>query len=59
MKRKAKLAHGFIRNSVYPSLGELVHILTDGNVHNILEIRPADVERAYKIYEPHPEYVRG
>jgi hypothetical protein len=56
--RRAKLAHDFVRNSGYPSLGEAVHILTDGNVRNIPEIRPGDVERAYKIYGLHPEYVR-
>jgi hypothetical protein len=36
--RRAKLAHDFVRNSGYPSLGEAVHILTDGNVRNIPEI---------------------
>jgi hypothetical protein len=36
-----------------------VHILTDGNARNIPEIQPGDIERAYKIYGLHPEYVRG
>ncbi len=58
-KRRAKLAHDFICNSGYSSIGEGVHILTDGNVRNIPEIRPADVERAYKIKGEHPEYVHG
>jgi hypothetical protein len=57
--RRAKLAHEFIKNSGYPSLGEAVHLLTVGNMRNIPVLLPADVERAYNIYGPHPEYVRG
>jgi len=48
-----------LRNSGYPSLGEAVHLLTYGNVRNVPVLLPADVERAYKIYGPHPECVRG
>jgi hypothetical protein len=29
---RAKLAHQFLKNSGYPSIGEAVHLLTDGNV---------------------------
>jgi hypothetical protein len=54
--RRAKLAHEFVRNSGYPSLGEAVHLLTDGNVRNVPVLLPADEKRAYKIYGPHPEY---
>jgi hypothetical protein len=57
--RRAKLAHEFVKNSGYPSLGEAVHLLTDGNVRNVPVLLPADVERAYKIYGKHPEYVKG
>jgi hypothetical protein len=57
--RRAKLAHEFVKNSGYPSLGEAVHLLTDGNVRNVPVLLPADVERAYKIYGTHPEYVKG
>ncbi len=57
--RRAKLAHEFIKNSGYPSVGEAVHLLTDGNVRGLPVITQADVERAYKIYGQHPEYVRG
>ena len=56
---RAKLAHEFIRNSGYPSIGETVHLLTDGNVRNIPKLIPMDIERAYKIYGTHHEYLRG
>jgi hypothetical protein len=56
---RAKLAYEFIPNSGYPSLGEVVHLITDGNICNLPKLMPADVERAYKIYGTHPEYLRG
>ena len=56
---RAKLAYEFVRNSGYPSLGEVVHLITDGNIRNIPKLIPVDVERAYKIYGSHPEYLRG
>jgi len=56
---RAKLAYEFVRNSGYPSLGEVVHLITDGNIRNIHKLMPLDVERAYKIYGSHPEYLRG
>ena len=40
---------------LYTKEEEAVHLLTDGNMQNIPTILPADVERAYKIYGPHPE----
>ncbi len=40
-------------------MGEAVHLLTDGNVRGLPVITQADIERAYKIYGQHPEYVRG
>ena len=43
---RAKLAHEFICNSEYPSIGEAVHLLTDGNVRNIPKLIPMDIERA-------------
>ncbi len=55
----AKKAYEFLRNSEYPSIGEAVHLLTDGNVRGVPLLMRADVERAYKIYGVHPEYVRG
>jgi hypothetical protein len=52
---RAKLAYEFVRNSGYPSLGEVVHLITDGNIRNIPKLMPVDVERAYKINGSHPE----
>jgi hypothetical protein len=49
----------FLRNSGYPSVGEAVHLLMDGNIRGVPLLMRADVERAYNIYGPHPEYVRG
>ncbi len=57
--KRAKDAHEFLRNSGYPSVGEATHLLTDGNVKGVPLLMRSDVERAYKIYGQHPEYVRG
>jgi hypothetical protein len=57
--RRAKLAHEFVRNCGYPSLAEAVHIICDGNVRGVSLLMQEDVERAYKIYGQHPEYVKG
>jgi hypothetical protein len=56
---RAKQAHQFLKNSGYPSIGEAVHLLTDGNVWGAPMLIRADLERAYHIYGLHPEYVRG
>lgn len=53
------MAHESKKNRGYPSLEEAVHFLTDGNIRNIPKILPVEIERAYKIYCPLPEYVRG
>jgi hypothetical protein len=58
--RRAKLAYELIRNSGYPSANEVVHLIHDGNVRGMPStLSKADVERAYRIYGVHPEYVRG
>jgi hypothetical protein len=44
---RAKIAHGLIRNSGYPSMGELVKIIEDGNIVNMPGITRADIQRAY------------
>jgi hypothetical protein len=56
---RAKEAHEFLKNSGYPSLGEAVHLLMDGNVRGVPMLMREDLERAYKIYGEHPAYVRG
>jgi hypothetical protein len=57
--RRARLAHEFVRNCGYPSPAEAVHIIRDGNVRGVPLLMQEDVERAYKIYGQHPEYVKG
>jgi hypothetical protein len=57
--RRARLAYEFVWNTGYPSVREAIHLLTDGNVHNLPKILPVDIERAYRIYGVHPEYVKG
>jgi hypothetical protein len=41
--RWAKMAHEFLKNSGYPSLGEAVHLLTDGNVCGAPTIMKEDI----------------
>jgi hypothetical protein len=57
--KRTKEAYDFLKNSGYPSLSEAVHLLNDGNVRGGPQLLRGDVERAYKIYGTHPEYVRG
>jgi hypothetical protein len=57
--KRAKEAHEFLKNSVYPSLSEAVHLLNDGNVRGGPQLLHADVEQAYRIYGTYPEYIRG
>jgi hypothetical protein len=57
--RRAQLAYNLIRKSGYPSPGEVLHLIQDGNIKGMPALSRADVERAYKIYGTHPEYVRG
>jgi hypothetical protein len=57
--KRAKEAYEFMKNSGYPSVGEAVHILTDGNVRGVPMLMREDLEHAYKIYGLHPEYIRG
>jgi hypothetical protein len=56
---RAKEAYQFLKNSGYPSASEATHLLTDGNVRKVPMLMRADIDRAYKIYGIHPEYVRG
>jgi hypothetical protein len=58
--RRAKLVYKLVRNSGYPSPNEVIHLLQDGNVRGIpATLSKSDVERAYRIYGTHPEYIRG
>jgi hypothetical protein len=57
--RRAKEVYELIRNSGYPSPNEAMHLLTDGNVRGMPVLTVADLQRAYKVYGLHLEYVRG
>jgi len=57
--RRAKLAHEFVCNCGNPSPVEAVHIIRDVNMRVVPLLMQEDVERAYKIYGQHPEYVKG
>ena len=56
---RAKTAHELIKNSGYPSMGELIKIVEDGNIFNLPGIIRADIKRAYDVYGAPAEYVRG
>jgi hypothetical protein len=56
---KAQQVYELVRTSGYPSPNEVLHLIHDGNIKGMPAFSRADVERAYKIYGTHPEYVRG
>jgi hypothetical protein len=55
----AKLAYEFVKNSGFPREEEAIHIIKDGNVVDLPGITRDDVKRAFKIYGPPVEAVRG
>jgi hypothetical protein len=57
--RRAKAAFEFLRSSGYPSMSEAAHLISDGNIRGLPMLMKGDLERAYRIYGEHPEYVRG
>jgi hypothetical protein len=57
--KRAKEAYEFLKNSRYSSVNEAVHLLMDGNVQVMPMLMRGDIDRAYKIYGIHPEYIRG
>jgi hypothetical protein len=54
--RRAKEAYKLVKNSGYPSPNEMLHLL---QIRGLPTLGSADLERAYRIYGVHPEYVRG
>ena len=56
---RAKTAHELIKNSGYPSMGELIKIVEDGNILNLPGITRADIKQTYDVYGAPAEYVRG
>jgi hypothetical protein len=57
--QKAETAYALLKNAGYPSPSELINIVNDGNVANMLVLRREDILRAYEIFGPPAEYVRG
>jgi hypothetical protein len=57
--KKARAAQEFIANCGYPSLREVLHLLNDGNIAGSLGFSDQDVHRAYDIYGPPRDAVRG
>jgi hypothetical protein len=57
--KKAETAYTLLKNAGYPSPGELMSLVSDGNVTNMPVLRREDILWAYEIYGPPPEYVRG
>jgi hypothetical protein len=57
--RRAEMAYELVRTAGYPSPTEVLHLIQDGNIRGMPTLSRADVERAYRIYGTHPEYVRG
>jgi hypothetical protein len=48
-----------MKNSGYPSPNEFLKLVSDGNVTNMPLLRCEDALRAYEIFGPPAEYVRG
>jgi hypothetical protein len=57
--KKAETAYTLLKNAGYPSPSEWMSLVSDGNVTNLPVLRREGILRAYEIYGPPPEYVRG
>ncbi len=57
--KKAEAAYNLMKNSGYPSPNELMRLVSDGNVMNMPVLWREDILRAYEIFGPPAEYVRG
>jgi hypothetical protein len=57
--KRAEVAYELLRNAGYPSAGELINMLGDGNVLDMPALTRSDVVRAYDIFGQPPEYIRG
>ena len=56
---RAKQAYEFLCTSGFPSAGEAIHLLQDGNITGMPALTLDDLRRAYELYGTPPEYVRG
>jgi hypothetical protein len=57
--KRAEEAHELLKNAGYPSAGELIHLLGDGNILDMPALTRADIVRAYDIFGQPAEYIRG
>ena len=57
--KRAKEAYDLLKNTGYPSVEELIHLIEDGNILELPHISRADIKRAYDLYGMPVEYVRG
>ena len=51
---RAKQAYELLRTSGYPSIGEAIHIIQDGNITDMPTITVEDLRRAYELYGTPP-----
>ena len=56
---RAKQAYELLRTSGFPSAGEAIHLIQDGNITGMPALTLDDLHRAYELYGTLPEYVRG
>lgn len=57
--KRAKEAYDLLKNTGYPSVEELIHLIEDGNILELPHLSRADIKRAYDLYGMPVEYVRG
>jgi hypothetical protein len=56
---RARAVYDLLKNAGYPSLDEFIHLVEDGNVHELPGISRSDIHKAFEIYGLPVEYVRG
>jgi hypothetical protein len=57
--KRAEMAYALLKNAGYPSAGELINLVGDGNILDMPALNQSDIVRAYEIFGQPPEYVRG
>ena len=56
---RAKQAYELLHTSGFPSVGEAIHLIQDGNITGLPSLTTKDLRRAYDLYGTPPAYVRG
>ena len=57
-ENRAKQAYELLRTSGFPSVGEAIHLLQDGNITGLPALTAEELRRAYDLYGTPPAYVR-